>query len=221
MRIFFLYKTTNKINNKFYIGVHSTTDIDDGYLGSGILLLRSIKKYGSENFERKILKFFENKEDMFRAEKDIVNKDLIHDPLCLNLKIGGYGGWILKDRSSCYSSRLQIKRSPFSKKEWRECHSEDIKKWSLIGLVKCNEKIKNMREGGWKSKGFSGCSHTDEFKEKIGKVLSKAQAGENNSQYGKCWIHSPIEKRSIKVHKDDAQKWVEDGWILGRKMKFE
>jgi hypothetical protein len=40
----FTYKTINKINNKYYIGVHSTNDIKDGYLGSGVALKRAIRK---------------------------------------------------------------------------------------------------------------------------------------------------------------------------------
>lgn len=38
-----IYKTTNLITGKCYIGQHYT-DADDGYLGSGILILLSIKK---------------------------------------------------------------------------------------------------------------------------------------------------------------------------------
>ena len=29
----YIYKTTNLINNKFYIGMYSTSNLDDGYLG--------------------------------------------------------------------------------------------------------------------------------------------------------------------------------------------
>lgn len=50
----FIYITTNSINGKQYIGSHNG-DINDNYLGSGKVLLKSIKKYGSENFKREIL----------------------------------------------------------------------------------------------------------------------------------------------------------------------
>lgn len=51
----FLYKTTNILNNKFYIGVHTTDDLGDGYKGSGTTLNKAFKKYGKNNFNREIL----------------------------------------------------------------------------------------------------------------------------------------------------------------------
>ena len=43
-----IYKTTNTVNNKIYIGKHQTENINDSYLGSGISLERAINKYGKE-----------------------------------------------------------------------------------------------------------------------------------------------------------------------------
>lgn len=56
----FVYITTNLINNKQYIGSHSTNNKDDGYIGSGRYFLKSISKYGKQHFKREILQECEN-----------------------------------------------------------------------------------------------------------------------------------------------------------------
>jgi len=53
----FIYATINLVNNKGYVGSHMTNNIEDGYLGSGVILKRVIKKHGRENFKREILEF--------------------------------------------------------------------------------------------------------------------------------------------------------------------
>jgi len=54
---YIVYETTNNINGHIYIGVHITSVIDDGYVGSGKVLQRAIKKYGLEYFTRKIYSY--------------------------------------------------------------------------------------------------------------------------------------------------------------------
>ena len=57
----YIYKTTNLKNGKFYVGMHSSDNLNDGYLGSGTRLRRSIRKNGKENFKIEILEFFPNR----------------------------------------------------------------------------------------------------------------------------------------------------------------
>ena len=86
-----LYKTTNLLNNRFYIGVHSTRILEYGYLGSGKLLQYEIKKYGKENLKREILEYCDNRESLYLKEREIVDRNLLLNEQCLNLKYGGDG----------------------------------------------------------------------------------------------------------------------------------
>jgi len=220
-RFFLVYKTVNKVKGEYYIGTHVTHDLNDSYLGSGKLLNRCIKKYGREVFERYALAVFDNSEAMFRLEAELVNVDTLNDPLCLNLKVGGYGGWHLKDANILWSGENQAKRTPFNKKEWRDQNAEKIAEWVAKGTSNGRKKLAEMRLEGWSSPGFVGHHHTEEHKQKMSEVMSVAQAGEKNSQYGKCWIHSLSERKNMIVMKEDVQTWLDRGWTLGRKMKFD
>ena len=57
MRYHFTYQTKCLINNKTYIGVHSTKNLKDSYIGSGIALKKAIAKHGRKNFVCTILSF--------------------------------------------------------------------------------------------------------------------------------------------------------------------
>ena len=64
MQVHYVYQIENLVNNKIYIGKHSTSNMDDGYMGSGKLLIKAIKKDGIENFKKTILCFFETEDQV-------------------------------------------------------------------------------------------------------------------------------------------------------------
>ena len=86
-----VYKTTNLINNKIYIGVDSNND--PKYLGSGKLLRKAIFKYGKQNFLKETLKEFSTPKEAFLYEKYLIDQlDAINSKNCYNIKPGGKGG---------------------------------------------------------------------------------------------------------------------------------
>ena len=86
-----VYKTTHKESGMYYVGVHSTDDLDDGYMGSGRLLKLAIEQHGRDAFERVILHFCESKSDAFQKEREIVNRAFVQNEQTYNLCEGGSG----------------------------------------------------------------------------------------------------------------------------------
>lgn len=93
--IYIVYKTTNLVNKKIYIGVHRQEFyfpiLFDGYFGSGVTLKQAIKKYGPENFIRKTLYVYYTSEAAYAKERELVNEDFINQKQTYNMKPGGYG----------------------------------------------------------------------------------------------------------------------------------
>lgn len=88
---YMIYKTTNLLNNRYYIGFHkfSINKPEDGYLGSGKLIRRAVEKYGKENFKREVLFVFDTKEEAEQKEAEIVNKEFTLLEETYNVSIGG------------------------------------------------------------------------------------------------------------------------------------
>ena len=100
---YIVYQTVNKINNKIYIGVHGTEyDTFDGYIGNGISIYRpatymhpktpfqhAVKKYGIKNFIRTTLQEFDNEEDAYKLEAQLVNEKFLRRDDVYNLALGG------------------------------------------------------------------------------------------------------------------------------------
>jgi hypothetical protein len=86
---YLVYKITNKLNNKIYIGCHITEKFNDKYMGSGRLIRKAIKKYGLENFTKAVLYNFDNQLDMLKKEAELVNKEFIKRKDTYNITEGG------------------------------------------------------------------------------------------------------------------------------------
>ena len=88
-----IYKITNKVNGKVYIGKHQTSRLDDDYFGSGKQLHQAFIKHGKENFVKEILHIFDNESDMNAKEAELVTYDFCKRDDTYNICEGGKGGW--------------------------------------------------------------------------------------------------------------------------------
>jgi len=219
-----VYKITNLINNKIYIGVHKTHDINDDYMGSGKILKRAQEKYGIENFKKEILEVFNNAEDMFNMESQLVNEEFIKRDDTYNLKIGGEGGF--DHLNNCSEEHLE--RCKLGRKNANENgaldKAQEALKWlrenDPIWLENKTKKFKDsIKKHYEKNNGsFKGKKHTEEARKKISEASSNREKGKGNSNYGMKWMNNNIQSKKIK--KEEIQHYLDNGWKFG-KLKIE
>jgi len=90
---YLLYEITNLVNGKNYIGQHTTVNIDDGYIGSGMAIMRAVKKYGKENFKKEVLLYAKNEVALNFFERALVTPEFCALDSNYNLREGGgHGG---------------------------------------------------------------------------------------------------------------------------------
>ena len=205
----FIYKTTNLKNGKFYVGMHSTHNLNDGYLGSGLRLRRSIRRNGIENFKLEILEFLPNRNSLKEREKELVNEDLLKEPNCMNIQPGGGGGWTSEQqRENAIKSNARQRWLRENDKEYNERITKQLKENGSNVLTKL------WKEGKLSAPNWTGKQHKEETKLKIGLANSLKQKGEYNSQFGSQWITNGEQNKKIKM-----MGIVPTGWKLGRTPK--
>lgn len=210
---FTIYRITNLLDGKIYVGKHQTQDLDDGYMGSGKYIKRAIQKHGLENFKKEILFIFDNESDMNLKEAELVNEEYILAKDNYNLCLGGKGGF-------SYLNMVDETRHDRRSKAGKLGQQAIVEKYgkSLAALYAddASQRLTTLHAEGkipyGKTKGYR---HSDAAKRKIGDKNSLNQKGENNCQFGTMWITNGIESKKIKKGVDQ----MPDGWYKGRKMK--
>jgi hypothetical protein len=212
-----IYKITNQIDGKIYIGSHKTKDLNDSYMGSGKYLKHAIEKHGIENFTKDILFVFDTPEEMYAKEADIVNDDFLALENTYNLKTGGFGGFDyineqgLQGFTNTETAKLgrsntnQILENKYGP-NWRSLYLSPERR---VAASKKAAETKKRR--GYKS-NTNQMNTQDAVERKKQKFKeTRHQQGDRNSQYGKIWITDGVSSKSI--FKDDS---MPDGWYRGR-----
>ena len=183
----FIYLTTNLVNGKRYIGQHTTNNLQDGYLGSGVLILKAIEKYGAENFQREILCYCETQEELDQKEAEFIQAyNAIEDESFYNLREGGLGG-------DCWKSyRAWRERNPEKARELDKQAGERLQEWCLDHPKEWQESIEKMLEAShayW-------AANPEKMRAHMQKV-NKAK---------ECWQHTHPEE-----HQRQVDRWRQMG----------
>ncbi len=204
--IHYLYKTTCLITNRYYIGMHSTYNMDDGYMGSGRRLRASLRKYGVGNHNKEILEFFETRELLIEAEIKAITPEMLTDTNCMNLMVGGKGGYISEEHY------IRIKKIS---SEYQKEKRKNVEYCEKINLVLKENVKKAHKDGKYSYDNFKGKKHSDETKQLMSESSKGMGVGNTNSQYGTCWITKDGLNKKIK--KEDLETYQKEGWVKGRK----
>jgi hypothetical protein len=202
----YIYRTTCNVTGRYYIGMHSTSNLKDEYVGSGRRLWLSINKHGKENHSIEILEWLPDRSSLKLREREIVNEDLLRDEMCMNLQLGGGGGLSGSDHARKFHTAGRVATNKILHERFRNDMEYRKRVCEAISIS-----LKGKQS--WLNK-----KHTDETKKKIGKANSISQAREKNSQYGTCWINNG--KKAIKIKHDQLIEYINIGWTRGRKLNF-
>jgi group I intron endonuclease len=206
---YFIYSITNQINNKIYVGFHSTNNLDDNYMGSGIAINEAYNKYGKESFKKEILEFCN--EDNWQEREKYWIKKLNTYKKGYNLTEGRDGGKLSKEtykkvgqkrrgQKLSEETKKKISESERGKKlstetKYKMSLAKSGKNHPLYGKKRSDENIKNISRSliGRKSwnKGKSGI-YSEETIKKMSKP--KSDIHKKNISRGKKGI--PLSEKS-------------------------
>jgi len=160
----FIYKTKHK-NGKYYIGRHSTYNINDGYIGSG-KWVKSIKN--KKELSREILQYTDSFDDLLILEDEII-KQCIDDEYCMNYLCSSRG-FPSGELNPMYNIKGQLHhsygRKPTEKEliKMRKPKSDSSKMGRYKRTPEIIDKMKDS---------LSLVRNTKEYKEKVSKKSSK------------------------------------------------
>lgn len=230
-----IYKITNILNSKIYIG--KDTKSNPNYHGSGAIIKKAIEKYGIQNFTKEVIDKAETKEELSEKEKYwILHFNSTDKNIGYNISNGGDGGDTISNNPNKKIIKEKVSKSSFTKgKTYEEAY----------GLEKALEYKRKLSQNHGSTKYKKGKTYEDIYgkdladqykqklkearskyktekerlgEEKYNEIISKSKErflGKNNPMCKNkfLWYHNPFskeEKRFIEGSK------IPENFIKGR-----
>lgn len=223
-----IYKITNLINGKIYIGKDTTNN--KNYYGSGLLIQRSIEKFGRQNFIKEIIEECDTNEQLCKKEKYWIDYyKSTNLSIGYNISNGGDGGDVisnhpnkdeiikkvskkLKNRVFSESHKNNLSKNHFSSKFRKGKSYVDI--YGEEKTKKYKEKLKNARKKYKNQKERLG----DNYENYVINLKKRFEGNNNPMKKNKYfWYYNPQTKKQIRIVENGN---IPNGFIKGRKPKI-
>lgn len=239
----YIYKTTNLVNGKIYIGKHKSSSFQFGkYKGSGKILNDAFKKYGFNNFKCELLESIngvpticESKEQLNKSEKYYIDfYNCVSDSSYYNIKEGGDGGdtvnnyiWINNGKVNLFILESDLEKyKDYKKGRIQKCE------WYTNGKssIYIDSSIELIPEGYYKGRVIPKLKGYKQTKEHIAKlsarrkghtpILTEKQKIEKSNKLKKALKGKPKSKETRKKLSESALKRSHtSGYVNPRKLK--
>ena len=178
----YIYLITNQINGKIYIGKHSTNNLDDGNMGSGVVIFKAKQKYGIENFSKDYLAFCDTEETLNYLEKFYIKKYKAKE-VGYNLTDGGDGAL---GRKHTEEAKQKISKSLKGRKQYEM--TEEIQQKQSISHKGRISPMKGKHQSEESRQKISGTLKGKTFSEEHKQKISEAKKGKIPWNKGKKLI---------------------------------
>lgn len=208
----YIYKITNLVNGKIYIGQHKSEVFDKDYRGSGKVIKLAFKKYGPANFKIELIEWCQTFEEINKREEYYIEEyGSRNENIGYNIRVGGIQS--LMDERTKQKIHLNSLTNPNygmkGKKQSQKCR--DVNKRIHKGVSPVN-KGKRMSE---EQRQKCIQSHLGQKAWNKGKPLTSGWKSRLSATLkGRKWINRSGQQKTVTV--DSLERYLSEGWVLGR-----
>jgi hypothetical protein len=209
--MYYIYKITNLLNSKIYIGYHYSLNIEtDPYMGSGKLIMKAIKKYGKHNFKREILFSVETIQEALQKERELVDFEFVQDRSTYNCTLGGKGGFPFYSQNGFSHNKDKISLFDPIKCKVKYVNFNEVEKYTSLGFI-----IGSGRKDH--APVFNLINNKFEYvpKNSIPELIKTGNFSVKNTTSDKIVVHHNETKQLKYINPNDLEWYLSNGYSKG------